>query len=227
MEDLSEKIAKQRSMGRFLYCKLKEAVDCYQDLKQAKLYLNTLRKYFPEPEDKIFLQTLLTSRQIEDLKQLITNIQTEVIEKDFICTAEQKIVEGKILFPNNEFEIRDLVIKQKLDLAKILSIKELKEHYIEYSYEELGKVDLMFLGDDNCYPIEIKDETATERVSGQIKKYVKGAIRLLKNSSYNWVYGVVIAPNFTKEALRQLIYDRIIPIQVSKQNNLLKFEEPQ
>lgn len=191
--------------GRFYYCALKEAIDVECNEQKAKMFLNLIRKDYDTKEKRRYLQALLTKEQWADLKRLVGIMKSGKIEKEFSWAEKldtDKTARRKL--PYRERKMAMTILKNREPLQKALGIKELITVKPEDDYEELGRADLFALGDRIGFPIELKDETSNERLSGQIFKYVKGAIRLLKQGCYDTVQGVTITPGYSQEAANQL-----------------------
>jgi hypothetical protein len=205
-----------RSLGRFLYCRLKEAVDVNADLKKARLFLGVIKQHFTTPEDRNYLQELLTLKQWEDLRRLVEIARTG---HELRLFADSTGIKSRV-FPNYQIteyekEIRERILKDPSILEGILGPIERKSFYKEKDFEEYGKCDLYCLGSDTAFPIEIKDEIADHKVIGQIQKYIKGSIVYMRHGGYNWIQGVVIAPTFNPDAVVELTNQGIISLMIT------------
>lgn len=205
-----------KSLGRFLYCRLKEAVDVNADLKKAKLFLDLIKQHFTEPEDRSYYQELLTPRQWEDLRRLVEIARTGRELKVFTDSAGIK----SRVFPNYQIteyekEIRERIIKNPLILEQVIGPIDRASLYREKDFEEFGRCDLYCQGGDTVFPIEIKDEIADHKVIGQIRKYIKGSIIYMRHGGYEWVQGVVIAPTFDPNAVVELTNQKILSLMIT------------
>lgn len=203
-----------RSMGRFLYCMLKQSLDVEKNLKQGKLYANLFKQYFPESEDRQFLrEVLLTAKQWEDLKRLIEIVKTGKIETDFIDASikDTKSIHNQKL-SEYEKQMTAKMIANPEPLKKLLGFETIVDKTTEMIMAEFGKCDLVIRTDSELYVIEVKDETADHKVVGQIMKYINGGILLMKSSAYQWVNGVVVAPGYTSDALVALRSINVKPL---------------
>jgi hypothetical protein len=201
--------------GRFYYCKLKEQVDAYGDFEKASFFLNIIRKEFPQ-EKRDYLRALLTIGQWDDLRRLVGIVKSGKKEQDFIWTQKvdlEQTTKQRLLI--NESKMAQWLLRNKQSLVKVLPISNISSLRLELELGEFGRADLMLIADRVGYPIELKDETGCERLSGQILKYIKGSICLMKLDWYDEVKGIVIAPSFTQEALNQLKQMGIETIQMS------------
>lgn len=200
--------------GRFYYCNLKEQVDVYGNFEKASFFLNIIRKEFPQ-EKRDYLRALLTVSQWDDLRRLVEIVKTGKVKQDFVWTQEvdlEKTIKQRLSI--NESKMAHWLLRNKSSLIEVLSISNISSLRVEMELGRFGRADLMLIADRIGYPIELKDETGCERLSGQILKYIKGSICLMKLDWYDQVKGVVIAPSFTQEALNQLKQIGIETIQM-------------
>lgn len=211
--------------GRFYYCGLKEAIDVHGDERKAKMFLGLIRKDYETKEKRRLLQAQLTKEQWQDLKRLVAIMKSGKVEAEFVWADKLDIDKtAKRKLPYRERKTTMMILKNRKPLQEVLGIRELREVKPEEDFEEFGRSDLFVTGDRIGFPIELKDETSNERLSGQIFKYVKGAIRLIKQGRYDTVQGVVIAPGYSQEAVNQLKSYNIwvLQIHVDKENYRLE-----
>ena len=205
-----------KSLGRFLYCRLKEAVDVYGDLKKARLFLSVIKEHFTTSEDRLYYQELLTSRQWDDLRRLVEITRTGQELKVF---ADSTGIKSRV-FPNYQIteyekEIRQRILDNPLVLEEVIGSIERRSLFKEKDFEEFGRCDLYCEGGDTAFPIEIKDEIADHKVVGQIQKYIKGSLIYMRHCNYNWVQGVVIAPTFDPNAVVELTNNGILSLMIT------------
>lgn len=202
--------------GRFLYCSLKEQVDVYGNLKSANFFLRHLKTTFNTKEKRQYLKALLSIDQWKDLERLVGIIKTGKIHGDFVWSKEvdsSKTAKRQLSFRERELALR--ILENRVPLKDALGLQQLVSLKPEDNYGEFGRADLFAVGDRIGFPIELKDETANERISGQILKYIKGSTRLIKFGSFDRVQGVVIAPCFSKESLDQLRLYKVWSFQIA------------
>jgi len=191
--------------GRFYYCGLKEAVDVEHDQSRAQMFLNLIRRDYKTKEQRRLLQALLTKEQWKDLKRLVEIIKTGITESSFLWAEKLDVVTtSKKRLPLKERKMAQMILKNREPLKKALGVQKLEDVKPEDDYGEFGRADLFARADRIGFPIELKDETSNERLSGQIFKYIKGAIRLIKHGNFDTVQGVTIAPGYSQEAVNQL-----------------------
>lgn len=183
---------------------LKEAVDVSRDEKAANMFLGLIKRDYPR-DRRPLLRAQLTVSQWRDLKRLVAIVKSGKVESDFAWADKlEYTVTAKKKLPWRERKMARLILKNRLPLQEALGIESLRDVKPEQQYGEFGRADLLAVGDRVGFPIELKDETSNERLSGQIFKYVKGAIRYLKYGFYDTVQGVTIAPGYSQEAANQL-----------------------
>lgn len=204
-----------KSLGRFYYCQLKCAIDVYCEWKQAVFFAREIRTQFSTPAEREYLKTLLTDRQWDDLKRLIEIVKTEKIVTAFIGpeAVDTKFTSKREL-STYEKQVRTLIIKYTLPLQTVLNLSKLDDITYEYNLEKFGRSDMWIRSNNVGYPIEIKDETADVKVVPQIVKYVRGAMSTLHHGWYDWVTGVVIAPAFTEQTVKELQRAECIALQI-------------
>lgn len=191
--------------GRFYYCGLKEAIDVEHDQKRAKMFLNLIRKDYPTKEKRQLLQALLTKEQWQDLRRLVEIVKSDKVETCFLWADKLDFeVTAKKRLPVKERKMAQMILRNRRPLKEVLGVSVLEDVKPEDDYREFGRADLFAKGDRIGFPIELKDETSNERLSGQIFKYVKGAIRLIKHGGFDTVQGIAIAPGYSQEAANQL-----------------------
>lgn len=188
--------------GLFYYCSFKEAIDVDGDEKKAKMFLGLIKEKYKTKEEREYLRALLTKEQWSDLKRLVEIYKTGQIKQEAFVYKHQTQSYQKTELSLKEKFLADLILKDKRPLERELG--PIDDVLLEADYRPFGKCDVRVIANRVCYPIELKDETANERISGQIRKYIKGAILQIKYGRYDTVQGVTIAPNYTKEALMQL-----------------------
>lgn len=201
--------------GRFLYCKLKEAVDVFCNREDAQMFLNIIKKSYDTKEKRNYLQALLTIEQWKDLKRLVEIVRSDKFETNFSWNSKTDLINTfKSELSKNEKETAELLYKKREPLLKALGVSKIDDIKPEDEFGEFGRVDLMVKADRIGFPIEIKDETANERLSGQILKYIRGTIVMMKYGGFDTVQGVVIAPNYSREAISQLKNYNVLVLKI-------------
>ncbi len=204
-----------KALGRFYYYQLKCAIDVYSEWKQALLFAREIRTQFSTLAEREYLKTLLTDRQWSDLKRLIEIVKTQQVITPYLITegVDAKFTSKREL-STYEKQVRTLIIKYALPLQTALNLSKLDDITYEYSLEKFGRADMWIRSNNIGYPIEIKDETADTKVVPQITKYVRGAMSMMHHGWYDWVIGVVIAPAFSEDTVRELHKADCIPLQI-------------
>lgn len=205
--------------GRFLYCRLKESVDVYQDVHDAKMFLDLIRTQYKDKDKRKYLRALLTVEQWEDLKRLVKVIKSGKVERDAWSFKVDTAQTSRRQLPFRENKMARIICKNPKPLYKSLYVKKVNELKPEDEYGRFGRADLMLRADRIGFPIELKDETSNERLSGQILKYIKGATCLIKLGGFDRVQGVVIAPGYSQEAINQLHQVGVIILQIHVDKN--------
>lgn len=218
----SEQLTRLKGVGRFFYCSLKKAIDVAVDLNQASVFANQIKLYFDTPEKQRFFSTLLTPKQWEDLKRLLQVVKTKQLILPFPELDKQVLINQRTI-TEYENEIRNVILDNPNCLMQPLQLSKIDDITREYNLDTYGRSDLWIRSDRVGYPIEIKDEMADSKAVGQVGKYIRGAIDLMHLSSYDWVTGVLIAPGFSGDALKQMRLFDMIAIQVFSDNKKFRF----
>lgn len=181
------------------------------DLESTRMYFDFLKE-----ESKIKnIKNILEMYQLRKLKEIRQAIDSGII-------AAKKFIEQEF-HAEEKFE-SDVTLKQT-DVVKRIhedALEDLKEftkdpsislYNIEHPCSEYGKVDMVYMGDSICYPLEVKIREGRHDLIGQIDKYTKHFLFQLHYKHYKDVCGVTVCRSYEGHVLDELKRADVLPLK--------------
>lgn len=181
------------------------------DLEKTGMFYSLLREEFK-------IGHSLRKDQLLELKQIKTSLQSKTI------VNTRQWVETSSLPPaqNPESNQNDLVRKihyQGLEQLKTLLGDDIELYNLEHPCPPYGAIDMVYMGKETIYPVEVKKDIGGHDLIGQISKYDLYHRLQLHLGHYKYVQSVTVCNTYQPFVLDELKKLRIKPLFYSLQGD--------
>jgi hypothetical protein len=169
------------------------------DFEQTKLYYELLREEF-----KVYGQPdSLKKHQLSDLKRIKDSLDSGSVPKNVWAD-----ISGYVPMPKPETDIKQAELVQMIDagagqLREILQ-DDLQLYNIEQPCSPYGRVDMVYMGTDTIYPLEVKKDQGRHDLVGQIGKYDLYHRLRLHYKHYEHVQSLTVCASYDPPVLNML-----------------------
>jgi hypothetical protein len=181
------------------------------NLPQTKFFYNVLQDEFKTKGSKNSLE----SYQFMELKRIRDSISSGDVSKRSWISELAGSVKGN---PEPEsMRQKDLVrkINDKKSVIQDLLNDVLYLYNIEQPCPPYGFVDMVFMGKETVYPVEVKKGQGRHDLIGQIAKYELHHRLMLHYHLYKYVQPVTVCSSYEPHALDELKQSGVIPLVYS------------
>lgn len=170
------------------------------DLLNTQLYYDLLQSEFKTTGKKDSLQ----DHQFNELRSIRDSLKTgSITTSSWIAPADQSIL--GISEPESTKQ-KDLVVKihENVEQLQIILGESVYLYNIEQPCQPYGTVDMVYMGKDTVYPLEVKKGQGRHDLIGQIAKYTLHHRLLLHYHLYKFVQPVTICSSYLPYAHTEL-----------------------
>ena len=192
------------------------------DMEQAQIYYSILKEDFNIAEFK----TALNSRQLLELKKIKDALRSGNISKN--KWLDEPDASGTPAGPVAAIR-QDALVKQ-IHFQGIEQLKNILQddvylYNVEHPCGEFGNVDMVYMGKETIYPVEVKKDQGKHDLIGQLNKYDLHHKFFLHYKMYSRVQSIAICGSYEPYTLKELKQLNFKTILYSIQDNTLHLKE--
>jgi hypothetical protein len=192
------------------------------NLEQAQMYYSILKE-----EVKITgFKNSLNSRQLLELKKIKDALKSGSISKN--TWLDEPNATGTPALPAATIRQDELVKQihtQGLDQLKTILQDDLYLYNIEHPCGDYGSVDMVYMGKETVYPLEVKKDQGKHDLIGQLNKYDLYHKFFLHYKLYADVQSVAICGSYEPYTLKELKQLKFKTILYSTHDDHLQLKE--
>jgi hypothetical protein len=192
------------------------------NLEQTQMYYSILKE-----EVKITgFKNSLNSRQLLELKKIKDALKSGTISKN--TWLDDPHATGTPALPSAAVRQEDLVKQihiHGLEQLKNILQDDLYLYNIEHPCGEYGAVDMVYMGKETIYPLEVKKDQGRHDLIGQLNKYDLYHKFFLHYKLYTDVQSVAICSSYEPYTLKELKQLGFKTILYSTHDNHLQLKE--
>lgn len=189
------------------------------DFKKSQMYFTLIRDEYKQSGR----QDSLKEYQLIELKTIKTALSTGNISRN--KWLDENIIPG----PSNssDIKIRQKELVKRIHTEGLEQLKEILQdnlylYNIEHPCGSYGAVDMVYMGKDTIYPLEVKRGCGGHDLIGQISKYDLYHRLQLHYEHYEHVQSVTICNSYDPFTIQELRTMGVIPLNYSLNKNSIK-----
>jgi hypothetical protein len=176
------------------------------------MYYSFLKDEFRKKKDP----NALKPYQLYELKKVREALKTGNLPRG--GWLDDAPIQGPCTQPTAEFKQNDLVWKIHQNFRQLKGLLQEENLYLynlEHNCEPYGAVDMVYMGKNTVYPVEVKKDRGDHALVGQISKYDLYHRFRLHYRHYNFVQSATICSSYDNFTLRELKRLKVKPIVYS------------
>ena len=171
------------------------------NLEQAQLYYTLLKEEFKEKKSVDPLEP----HQLLELKKIRDAITSGNISKNiWLEEPVGPIAPNRPAATMRQNELVQQIATQGLERLKVLLQDDVYLYNIEHPCGDYGSVDMVYMGKETVYPIEVKKDRGEHDLIGQLSKYDLHHKLRLHYKFYKRVRSVALCGSYDPYALQEL-----------------------
>ncbi len=189
------------------------------DLKKAQMYFSVIREEYSSSGTPDSLK----ESQLYELKKIKGAIATGHISRN--KWLDESISPGP---PNSsDIKIKQPELVRKIHEEGLEQLKDILDddiylYNIEHPCGSYGAVDMVYMGKNTIYPVEVKRGRGEHDLIGQISKYDLHHRLQLHYKHYEHVRSVTICDSYDSFTIQELRTMGVLPLNYSLNNDIIK-----
>lgn len=191
------------------------------NISDTEMYYSFLKEEYRKIKDT----SVLKIHQLYELKRIREALNTGNLPRG--GWLDEAPILGPPTQPTAEFKQDKLarMIDQNRDQLKGLLKDDLYLYDIEHACGDFGKCDMVYMGKDTIYPLELKKDQGKHDLVGQIEKYEQYHRFRLHYRHYDFVQGVTVCSSYDSFTLKELKKFRVKTIVYSIAKDKLSLKQ--
>lgn len=181
------------------------------NISDTEMYYSFLKEEYRKRKDR----NALKIHQLYELKRIREALNTGNLPRG--SWLDETPILGPLTQPTAEFKqnMLAMMIDKNKDQLKELLKDDLSLYNIEHPCGDFGKCDMVYMGKDTVYPLELKKDQGRHDLLGQIEKYDLYHQFRLHYRHYDFVQGVTVCSSYDSFTLKELKKMRVKTIVYS------------